>query len=63
MKHLVTAILSLPCLLLLNDANPVTGEWNPVINLIGFLYAIAYGIFINRKYREYINKFKDDKFD
>lgn len=62
-KYTITFILCFPCFLLFNEANPVTGEWNPLINLIGLAYCIAYGLLVKRMYRECINKFKDDKFD
>lgn len=33
-------ILSAPCFLVFNDLDPITGEWNWGLNLIGIVYII-----------------------
>ncbi len=33
-------ILAAPCLLMLNDVNPVTGDWNWQWNLLGLIYSV-----------------------
>lgn len=35
-------LLAAPCLLTFNDVNPITGEWNWVLNLIGIMYSIFF---------------------
>lgn len=36
---LLLSLLALPCLLTLNEPNPVTDEFNPWVNVIGLLYS------------------------
>jgi hypothetical protein len=33
-------ILALPCMLTFNDVNPITGDWNYTMNLVGIIYSI-----------------------
>lgn len=33
-------LLALPSLLMFNDANPMTGEWNYTLNIVGVVYAV-----------------------
>lgn len=62
MTHVIMFLLFIPCLLALNDVNPITGEWNPVINLIGFIYAIFYGMILKKIYANFIDRIKEDEF-
>ena len=37
---LLLNLLALPCVLALNDVDPITGDWNYSINLFGIVYSI-----------------------
>lgn len=39
---LLLNVLALPCLLVFNDVDPVTGDWNYSMNIIGILYSMWY---------------------
>lgn len=39
---LLLNVLALPCLMAFNDIDPVTGEWNYSINLVGIVYSFGY---------------------
>lgn len=36
---LLLNVLALPCLLMFNDVDSATGDWNYVINLFGLVYS------------------------
>ncbi len=42
-------ILALPCLLVLNDENPITGKSNIVVNILGIIYTIWFAKCVVRK--------------
>ena len=37
---LLLNVLAVPCLLVFNDIDPITGEWNWGLNLIGVIYLL-----------------------
>jgi len=37
---LLLSLLALPCMLTLNEPNPITGDFNYWINIIGLLYSV-----------------------
>lgn len=59
MNVLLLNILAAPCLLTFNDINPITGEWDWRLNLIG----IVYSVWFNRQFIEPIFKplFKEEE--
>nr|DAZ53192.1 MAG TPA: CAAD domains of cyanobacterial aminoacyl-tRNA synthetase [Caudoviricetes sp.] len=40
LKVMLLNILALPCMLTFNDVNPITGDWNYTMNLVGIIYSI-----------------------
>jgi len=42
-------ILAMPCLLALNDENPITGKSNIVVNILGIIYTIWFAKCIVKK--------------
>lgn len=44
---LLLNLLALPCLLMFNDENQITGEWNYTLNIVGVVYAVWF-------YRQFI---------
>lgn len=39
---LLLNVLAVPCLLVFNDIDPITGEWNWGLNLIGVIYLLFF---------------------
>jgi len=42
-------ILALPCLLVLNDENPITGKSNIVVNIFGIIYCVWFAKCVVKK--------------
>lgn len=40
------SLLALPCLLSVNDENPITGEFNVLVNIFGLLYSIWFALYL-----------------
>jgi len=43
------SLLALPCLLAINDENPITGKSNIIVNILGIIYCIWFAKCIVRK--------------
>lgn len=43
------SLLSLPCLLALNDESPITGEYNLLVNIFGIIYCVWFAKCVVRK--------------
>lgn len=54
---LVLNLLALPCLLMFNDANPITGEWAYQYNIFGFVYSCwFYHTFLKPIFKPYVDE-------
>lgn len=50
-------LLALPCLVMFNDATPITGEWNYTLIIIGVVYAVwFYNHIIKPIFKPLLNK-------
>ena len=45
------SLLALPCLLAINDENPITGKFNVLVNIFGFLYCIWFALYLKRVFK------------
>jgi len=44
-------LLALPCLLSINDENPITGKFNWCINAIGIMYSIWFALYLKKVFK------------
>lgn len=50
-------ILASPCILAFNDINPITGDWNYTINIVGIAYSIwFYNYILKPIFKPYLRK-------